>query len=66
MMIQAIDHGIGRMHRDTFHADLGIERYLFSFTWYNTITGKKPTKEYNKFDVEVSEEDRKIINGLLF
>lgn len=55
-----------RMHRDTFHADLGIGRYLLSLTWYHTIIGKKPTKEYNEFDVEVSEEDRKIINSLLF
>lgn len=66
MMMQAIEHGIGRIHRDTFHADLGIGRYLLSLTWYHTITGKKPTKEYNEFDVEVSEEDRKIINSLLF
>ena len=66
MMMQAIDHGIGRMHRDTFHADLGIGRYLLSLTWYHTITGKKPTKDFNEFDVEVPEEERKTIKDLSF
>ncbi len=65
-MMQAIEHGIKQVHRDTFHADLGIGRYLLSLTWYHAITGQKPTKDFKEFDVAVSEDDLKIIKDLPF
>lgn len=64
MMMNAIDAGVGRMHRDTFHADLGIGRYLLALTWFHTITGRKAASEYDDFDVEVSAEEVKIVKGL--
>lgn len=65
-MMQAIEHGIKQVHRDTYHADFGIGRYLLSLTWYQAITGKKPTRDFNEFDVEVSEENRTVMKRLLF
>lgn len=64
MMMKALDSGIKRIHRDTFHADLGIGRYLLALTWFKTLMGRKASSEYNDFDVEVSENDVKIIREL--
>lgn len=36
---KAIAQEIGPLHRDTFHASLGIGRYLLSAVWYETLTG---------------------------
>lgn len=65
-MMQAIEHGMKQGHRDTLHADLGIGRYLLALTWFYAITGQKPTKDFKEFDVDVLEDDLKIIKDLLF
>ena len=36
----AVKNGIGKIHRDTFHADLGIGRYILSMVWYQALTGR--------------------------
>ena len=64
MMMGALDAGIKRIHRDTFHADLGIGRYLLALTWFHTLAGRKASCDYDNFDVEVSNEDVKIIKEL--
>ena len=63
-MMKAIDSGIKKMHRDTFHADLGIGRYLIACTWYETLTGDKPKNKFTDFDVEVSESDLQILRNI--
>lgn len=52
-MISAADSGI-KVHRDTFHADLGIGRYLLGLTWFKIITGKTAQHEFTDFDISVN------------
>lgn len=61
-MFNAIKNGIGKIHRDTFHASLGAGRYLLALTWYKALTGKDITNdEFNEFDVPVTDEEREIV-----
>ena len=47
-----------KVHRDTFHASLGLGRYLLSLVWLQTITGLSALEDtYTQFDEPVSEED---------
>ena len=55
-MMQAIDNGIGQIHRDTFHADLGVGRYMLGLVWYRALTGKMAECKFNEFDVEADEK----------
>ena len=60
-MFNATALGIEKIHRDTFHAALGVGRYLLGLTWYKALTGNDITyNAYDDFDVPVSEEERKI------
>ena len=52
-LMMAIDNGIGKIHRDTFHADLGVGRYLLGLIWYKAFTGQNATNDFNEFDIEV-------------
>jgi hypothetical protein len=36
----ALRLGISKLHRDTFHASLGIGRYILSALWYESLSGK--------------------------
>ncbi len=38
-MAKALELGVGAVHRDTFHASLGLGRYLLGLVWYQTLTG---------------------------
>lgn len=50
--------GIEKVHRDTFHASLGIGRYALGLLWYSFITGKDITNNnYSDFDEEISQID---------
>lgn len=61
-MINATKMGIEKVHRDTFHASLGVGRYLLALTWYKALTGKDITNNnFNEFELPVSEEERKIV-----
>lgn len=47
-----------KMHRDTFHASLGIGRYLLSLVWLETLTGLSALEDaYSYFDEPISRED---------
>ena len=60
-MLNATQFGIEKIHRDTFHAALGVGRYLLGLTWYKTLTGNDISENaFDDFDVPVSEEERKI------
>ena len=50
--------GVTKLHRDTFHASLGLGRYALALLWYKVFTGNQVA--YNvfcDFDEAVSEEN---------
>lgn len=52
-----LDNGIQRIHRDTFHASLGLGRYALGLIWYKTLTGNDVSENtFCDFDEEVSAE----------
>ncbi len=60
-MFNATKLGIEKVHRDTFHASLGVGRYLLALTWYKALTGKNiDDNDFNDFDERVTDEERKI------
>ena len=49
------------VHRDTFHASLGLGRYALALTWYEMLTGNSTeNNSFRDFDVPVTEEEVKI------
>ena len=50
--------GVTKLHRDTFHASLGMGRYALALLWYRVFTGN-PVADNNfcDFDEAVSEEN---------
>ncbi len=65
MMMKAIEVTGGRMHRDTFHADLGVGRYLLGLTWYKAMTGKCAEKDFDGLDTETTAEQRAVIREIV-
>lgn len=52
-----LESGIERIHRDTFHASLGLGRYALGLTWYRFLTGNEIIKNtFTDFDEEISAE----------
>lgn len=52
-----VDHGIQRIHRDTFHASLGLGRYALGLTWYRVLTGRDVmNNSFDDFDEEIPAE----------
>ena len=50
-----LENGIPKIHRDTFHASLGLGRYALGLTWYKVLTGNDIAENmFNDFDEEVS------------
>ena len=61
-MLQAVQNGIGKVHRDTFHASLGAGRYLLALLWYKLLTGKDVAgNTFLEVDEPISKEEREII-----
>ncbi len=52
--------GIAKIHRDTFHASLGLGRYALGLLWFKVLTGKSVI--YNSFCELDEEADEKEIN----
>ena len=49
------------VHRDSFHASLGLGRYAIALTWYEMLTGNSTENNtFRDFDVPVSEEEVKL------
>lgn len=40
LLQELIAAGIGKVHRDTFHASLGVGRYAIGLLWYALLTGR--------------------------
>ncbi|MDY3929936.1 MAG: DUF4886 domain-containing protein [Clostridia bacterium] len=53
-----LDNGIEKVHRDTFHASLGLGRYTLGLVWYEVLTGNTTENvSFRDFDVPVTEEE---------
>lgn len=58
----AMEKGLGRIHRDTFHASYGAGRFLLALVWYGCITGNDISHvRFAEFDEKVSERDYHIV-----
>ncbi len=54
-----LDSGIERLHRDTFHASLGVGRYALALLWYAVLTGNDVSDDdFADLADYVSDEDR--------
>ena len=54
-----LESGITRLHRDTFHASLGVGRYALALLWYAVLTGNNvDDDDFNDLEDYVSPEDR--------
>jgi hypothetical protein len=52
-----LENGIEKIHRDTFHASLGLGRYALGLIWYKTLTGNDVLgNAFCDFDEEVPAE----------
>ena len=61
VLFNATQMGIQKVHRDTYHASLGVGRYMLALTWYKALTGKDITQDtFSDFDSPVSEQEREI------
>ena len=48
-----------KVHRDTYHASLGLGRYLLALIWYGTLTGEEVVENnFNDFDEPVTAEEK--------
>ena len=57
-----LENGIEKVHRDTFHASLGLGRYALGLEWYRFLTGNNILdNSFNDFDEDVSAEQIKIV-----
>lgn len=53
-----LSNGIEKVHRDTFHASLGLGRYALGLLWYRVLTGKDVADvKFADFDVPVTPEE---------
>lgn len=53
--------GIKKIHRDMFHASLGLSRYALGLLWYATLTGRSVINNtLATFDEAVSDDELKI------
>lgn len=52
-----LESGIEKIHRDTFHASLGLGRYALGLIWYKILTGNDILgNTFCDFDEEVTDE----------
>jgi len=53
--------GIKKVHRDTFHASLGLGRYVLGLLWYSVLSGNDvKNNTFCDFDEEISKADIEI------
>ncbi len=60
-MQNLLKSGINKIHRDTFHASLGLGRYTLALTWYESIMEKSCIgNSFCDFDESVTEQEMSI------
>ena len=53
-----LDKGIKQVHRDTFHASLGLGRYALGLLWFRMLTGKSVAENgFCELDEPAAESD---------
>jgi len=66
MFMNLLNSGIEKVHRDTFHASLGVGRYALALLWYRMICGKRVSENaFYDFDESVSEEEIRIVKDYI-
>lgn len=61
MFLSLLNNGIESVHRDTFHASLGLGRYALALLWLRMLTGKEVTgNTFSDFDKPVTDEEKAI------
>ncbi len=56
-----IANGIEKVHRDTFHASLGLGRYALGLIWYKVLSGNDiKDNTFCDFDEEITEREIEI------
>ena len=61
-MMAAVRGGIGKIHRDSFHASLGAGRYLLALTWYGYLTGADiSANSFSELDEPITDAEREIL-----
>ena len=56
-----LENGIEKVHRDTFHASLGLGRYALALLWYGYLTKKDVAAvTFRDFDEPVSDREMEI------
>ncbi len=57
-----LDKGIEKVHRDTFHATLGLGRYALGLLWFRMLTGKSIAENsFRDLDIPATEEEIAIV-----
>lgn len=60
LFLKLIESGIEKVHRDTFHASLGLGKYALGMLWYSILSGNNvQNNTFCDFDEEISKEDIK-------
>ncbi|MBE6548214.1 MAG: DUF4886 domain-containing protein [Ruminococcaceae bacterium] len=58
--------GIAKIHRDTFHASLGLGRYALGLLWFKMLTGRNVSdNSFCELDEPISASDIEIIKGYI-
>lgn len=58
----ALQNGITKVHRDTFHASFGIGRLILAMVWYSYLTGNSVDQiSFDDLDEEVSAEEYELV-----
>ena len=70
LMMTLLDKGIEKVHRDTFHASLGLGRFAQGLLWYKVLTGNSVADiTYNDFDEEIPAEQiaiaKEVVDSLM-
>ena len=56
-----IESGVEKVHRDTFHASLGLGRYALGLLWYSILSGNDvKNNTFCDFDEEISKTEIEI------
>ncbi|MBQ9098341.1 MAG: DUF4886 domain-containing protein [Clostridia bacterium] len=61
LFAKMLENGIETVHRDTFHARLGVGRYALGLLWFGVLTGKSVEADaFDDFDEPVTATERAI------
>ena len=53
--------GVEKIHRDTFHASLGVSRYAIGLLWYATLTGRDVLNDtFSDTDEPMTDDEMRI------